>query len=95
MRFISNIPTSADLNNLSESGIYTCSTGTPQHAPMGWALYVHKQDIYSGYYTYQYAISRTEYWWRCKVYDNWGDWHRMDNFGCNTLAELKAALAAV
>ena len=27
--------------------------------------------------------------------NNWTTWQRLDNFGCNTLAELKAALAAV
>lgn len=26
---------------------------------------------------------------------SWGSWQRLDNFGCNTLAELKAALANV
>lgn len=26
---------------------------------------------------------------------NWNDWVRIDNFGCNTLAELKAALAEI
>ena len=29
------------------------------------------------------------------VSDSWSSWQRLDNFGCNTLAELKAALANV
>ena len=32
---------------------------------------------------------------RNRIYNTWSPWARIDNFGCTTLAELKAALAAI
>ena len=47
------------------------------------------------FYNFGGGSTKASVYERIKWRDDWGDWTRLDNFGCNTLAELKAALANV
>lgn len=51
----------------------------------------------NGGYTVQRItyVARNAIYCRIRSTSAWSSWQRIDNFGCNSLSELKVALAAV
>ena len=89
----SSIGSSDDANDRVNVGTY--SAYLSQNIPSnGGVLVVRKAGNYitQFYYDAQSGGSYTRTKWGS---DAWKNWQRSDNFGCTTLAELKAALAAV
>ena len=87
-----------DVDSLKSNGkwqVYNSATGT-KPISSGFLLEVHR----AGDYVSQTAYSPGEsvLWTRScldRTGQSWSAWCNCDNFGCNTLAELKAALANV
>ena len=84
-----------DANQANQTGVYVCNPESLNVPGQNWALlYVQ----YSAGYIRQTWHSTTGnmiIYSRFYHNDTWDAWHRLDNFGCRTLAELKAALANV
>ena len=91
-----------DANSLVSPGNYFWGsyTYTPQNMPLQMAGWM-RVDVFGimivqrVFYNFGGGSTNPSAYERIKWGDDWGDWSRLDNFGCNTLAELKAALANV
>ena len=90
-----------DINTLSGVGLYWISVGTQQGIGSGYGTLLNIPGTGGGG-----TKQRLQYFWDSnngvllyRIYksggDTWTDWITLDNFGCSTLAELKAALANV
>lgn len=96
----------ADANEIVEPGVYQINNGNslltnmPTGAYAWGVLIVSSSSSISGNYARQqvYHDNHNNIWarelWGSST-SAWNPWIRIDNFGCNTLAELKAALASV
>ena len=94
---VHQISPSEDLNNITEQGIYYCSTGTPQNAPVGWATYIVLKGTSDGY-KLQFALSRSDtakVYYRVKVGINaWDDWAQFYNQSILTDSTILSTLAS-
>ena len=95
------IPNTDDLNDKKTTGLYGVSpapaTWETLHYPCNeWGVFRVIQCTGYPYGILQelYSYGGSKYQ-RAFYNNNWSSWSRMDNFGCNTLTELKAALANV
>lgn len=92
-----------NLSNYATSGTYGINAGafTPSDLPSNKCTYgvmhVHKNGYVTTQDVYGITASSKERWqrWSDNGGNSWSSWQRLDNFGCNTLSELKAALANV
>ena len=97
-----SIPDNTDLNNYTTIGTYSISTNqratTISNMPPikeGGVLRVTAGQNSGVVMQFYSSLDKT---WQRRINVGGSDgtnWVRIDNFGCNTLAELKAALAAV
>ena len=83
--------------NNAKTGYYKVNYSTGENRPTaGFGILVHFEHTYA---VQVYCPININYgiWLRTRDYSGttWSSWVRLDNFGCNTLAELKAALANV
>lgn len=96
------LTTSDNLNDIKTQGVYVWSNsgvagGLPSSYPTSNGSGV-LNVINGNESSIQYLKSRNGSMWKRgwnHVNSVWGPWVRDDNFGCETLAELKAALNAV
>ncbi len=92
---------SVDLNNVSGNINYYFDDSLPLNGPTGkeYGMFIQRQKgRLRSQIWYDWGSVKTEVYSRYVWNDNgWttSPWIRLDNFGCNTLAELKAALANV
>lgn len=95
-----------DFNSITDTGKYFVSADSVQLTnmpPTGrpatrGVLIVESKSIGNTFYAeqvYKEMAYESQIWTRKKEGEIWSPWVRVDNFGCATLAELKAALAKV
>ena len=84
-----------DFNNSTKTGSYEVATTNASNSPVGTTAYgiivVFKQ---AHYITQIFKnVIKDETFIRHRLENgSWSEWQRIDNFGCNTLEELAAAL---
>ena len=91
--FYDNGETTENANNLEKLGVYRIKALDNYQAlnyPADNGYIIHQFTNNSGYQLFFYSDSTVVYY-RHK-WNRWSDWSRLDNFGCNTLEELAAAL---
>ena len=100
MQDLSTVRLNVDMNNYTTNGIgiLDCREGSSvSNAPSGFndmgILRVTKNNY--GVLQEVFKDGDDTVYIRNKWGNDWRPWVRIDNFGCNTLAELKAALANV
>lgn len=92
---------SSDFNFIIENGYYGVSRSSdygnaPTASFAGMLLVFNSKDNETaGISQYAYNVDLGVMYYRMKWAGVWQSWVRIDNFGCNTLAELKAALDAI
>ena len=87
-----------NLNDIKTPGTYWIASNSITNRPADtWGCLKVFQSMYGLYQEYYCESLQTAVYHRAYInsQSQWTDWIRLDNFGCSTLAELKAALAAV
>ena len=84
---------SNNADEIKESGWYEC-LNMVENMPEDWCyLFVYKMSTYN--FIIQHAINNESggYYFRKCYAGSWIPWQRIDNFGCNSLAELAGGVA--